>query len=945
MTIRSVEILVTDNLGQHIEGARIEAVPEAVGGVKKAAYDAARKVYFLDYIKPGFFHLSIDHDNYEPQSKRVQVHPRLTLVTFMLYRENDAYTFRGDTRVAYTPRPGLIGIIISPTERVQPGAGERVNALLTSLGLSPAPLPDALPEARGAAATPAPVPSAPVPVAIVVQRNEDSQFKYGEALKLLRGNQLIEAAGPIFNWSREFLSIFTHQLLVRFRPEVTRQQINQLLEDEGLAIVETMPFAPSLFLVSAHLSVGEDINQKARRLLSSNLVIYAEPSLGEIPARDGVTPNDFLWDGCWDRKLVCLEEAWDRLGKELGPEYVFGSPHVIMAVIDDGIKSAGQVPQHSDLKGEIADKVQKVYKLFDFEKMLPNNEFPRPSETGPESNHGVCCAGVGLAMANNSSTGKGLGEGVAGAAPGVRLMGIIYPNTEVRRLKMLQWIAGLPVSSSWSGFPCRIRPGADVLTCSIGFGEGAPISGAAQDLLDNITNHGRDGKGCVAIFSAGNHNEDIYTQRPYGWYERAFSCAASTLDLVDNEVRACYSGRGNVAWCVPSSSDDGLVHDPPSRYSTWTTAPIGFGNLPSFPDSRTKLARPASISDQCIFVSDVGGIRTNSFILIGEPGATGSESVVVIGAPNPATGAVPTEALRHNHLVDAPVIIGPNDHLNTFGVTSAATPLSAGICALALSANPDLTWVEVREILRKTAKKIDLDSTDSIAQWLDSAGCPAHQTGRPPVRSNGFGYGRLDAAAAVEEALKYDSPRDLMIRKNLDDTGDEDSFSLDSPDIWVRNDDPSVDLAATLARYDEAGPHDDPSRCKSRWVYARVTNRGAEEASLDAWVRFYLALSDSTDFQYPEAWEPINGIGNLTSTSWDLGAYFIGEVALPPIRPNRSLTVYMPWPVGLTPPEQTTADSGEAYILVDILPHEGPRKGEDISEINNVAVKAIFFAD
>ena len=71
-----------------------------------------------------------------------------------------------------------------------------------------------------------------------------------------------------------------------------------------------------------------------------------------------------------------------------------------------------------------------------------------------------------------------------------------------------------------------------------------------------------------------------------------------------------------------------------------------------------------------------------------------------------------------------------------FGGTSAATPLVAGICALMLSANPNLTAKEVKEILQQTADKI----------------------GYPSEYNNGhslkYGYGRVNADKAVAEALR-----------------------------------------------------------------------------------------------------------------------------------------------------------------------------------------------
>jgi hypothetical protein len=75
-----------------------------------------------------------------------------------------------------------------------------------------------------------------------------------------------------------------------------------------------------------------------------------------------------------------------------------------------------------------------------------------------------------------------------------------------------------------------------------------------------------------------------------------------------------------------------------------------------------------------------------------------------------------------------------------FGGTSSATPLVAGICALIISANPNLTSAEVKSILERTADKIG-------NTWdYNSSGY-----------SNKYGYGRVNADAAVAEALRMNS--------------------------------------------------------------------------------------------------------------------------------------------------------------------------------------------
>lgn len=79
-------------------------------------------------------------------------------------------------------------------------------------------------------------------------------------------------------------------------------------------------------------------------------------------------------------------------------------------------------------------------------------------------------------------------------------------------------------------------------------------------------------------------------------------------------------------------------------------------------------------------------------------------------------------------------------HYKHFGGTSSATPLVAGICALILSANPNLTSAQVKSILEKTADKIG-------NRWdYNSSGY-----------STKYGYGRVNADAAVKEAIRLKS--------------------------------------------------------------------------------------------------------------------------------------------------------------------------------------------
>ena len=251
--------------------------------------------------------------------------------------------------------------------------------------------------------------------------------------------------------------------------------------------------------------------------------------------------------------------------------------------------------------------------------------------------HSILVAGLAL----------GSGPPVTGLAPAAHLLPVVVPA--------LGTVVGTREEAE--SFRWAADQGADVICCAWAPPRPTPESGKlpahTRDAIDYCLTLGRNGKGCVIVFSAGNDGSDLalngYASHPGVIAVGACNCHGK---------HPSYSGWGDALWCVFPSNDP---RDPVGASMTYlTTAPVG-------------------------------------------------------------------------SLLD-----GDAYYTTRFGFTSAATAAVAGICALIVSANPNLTSTEVKAVLRDSCEKIDVESNT-----YDERG-----------HSSLYGYGRPDVARAVALARR-----------------------------------------------------------------------------------------------------------------------------------------------------------------------------------------------
>lgn len=296
-------------------------------------------------------------------------------------------------------------------------------------------------------------------------------FYYARGKKCMLTPIKSKTVGDAYSSSSDNYLETTGFLYVKLKSLCDKDLLIEVAKQHDLSIVEQSEFLPLWFVLKHTNSIKTKIIDIANSLYETGLFAECAPDFAmkglEICYDPEVQKQWGLYNSGGDEFKegvdINVSKAWN---------YATGRG-VTIAIVDNGVELT-----HKDLAANIHEDSYDAR----------TNTSPSRIYNCGEDSHGTHCAGIAAAIRNN-------GFGIAGVAPDARIMSIsdaldLDTISEYTHARGIMW--------AW-------KHGADIISCSW-----KSLSlGIVSEAIDSALIHGRNGKGCVVIKSAGNDRGEI----------------------------------------------------------------------------------------------------------------------------------------------------------------------------------------------------------------------------------------------------------------------------------------------------------------------------------------------------------------------------------------------------------------------------------------------------
>ena len=363
----------------------------------------------------------------------------------------------------------------------------------------------------------------------------------GRVRSLLKREDEVQFAGRVLcDVKSRTPVVYTENIFLKFVDDLRPSACRRILRRYELKIKRKLDYARNAYFASAKEGIGLKIFGLALRALREKSVEFCHPELVRPSPRRAAFPEQWhlkrtTIDGNLVDQHAHVEATWESSQGD----------GITIAVIDDGFDL-----QHEELAGSL--------KITAPRDVTWRSDNPRP---GNSDHHGTACAGVACA--------NGLHH-ASGVAPKSRLMPI-------------RLASALGSQNEAEAFVWAADHGADIISCSWGpedgrwwdpsdpaHGQVVPLPDSTRLAIDYAVDQGRNGKGCVITWAAGNGNEPVDNDG-YASYPRVVAVGACN----DQGTRSAYSDTGKALWCCfPSSHGD--VSLTPGIWTTDRSGSVGY---------------------------------------------------------------------------------------------------------------------------------------------------------------------------------------------------------------------------------------------------------------------------------------------------------------------------------------------------------------------------------
>jgi subtilisin family serine protease len=568
--------------------------------------------------------------------------------------------------------------------------------------------------------------------------------------------------------------VLTDEIVARFFPQHGFKQVRKFCEENGLTLIRRTRGRLNVYLLRLNDPKFRSCLEVANSLNDKEGIIWAEPNFLSKVKFDTADP---LYNNLWHLNNtgqgggtvdadVDAPEAW---------ALQTASSDIVIAIIDEGVdlahedleiwRNPGEWGEGKESNGIDDDGNGYVddHQGWDF---FDDDNDPNPAD--PEDNHGTACAGIAAAKGNNE-------KGVVGIAYGSPILPIKFSKGNA----LVEWV----VLGEIIEYAADL---ADVISCSW---HTPVVIGYVEDAIDYAVTSGRGGLGCPVFFAAGNEAARGWTlygvqywlagPQRHGWIYTKDGSGTGGVDaawvddvtledgyledfnevtppslptnfandtvnndaswITVNDASHARGGYGNSArsgtigsnqfsgfYVSTDYANEGLL-----SYYVWVDAGPGDRLWATFWDWEEqewfwyKFFQGEGINFPASYIHSMAVGASNNL----ETQSSYSQYGDGLDFMAPSSGGTLEITTTDRSGLDG---YSASNYTTTFSGTSAATPLAAGIAALMLSKDPDLTALDTRILMRSSCDMIGSDPYDDYTDW-----------------NMYYGYGRVNAYNAL----------------------------------------------------------------------------------------------------------------------------------------------------------------------------------------------------